>query len=172
MVLAFVEDLNDVPVGLRIQQLENIRASRQDLSSYTRNFDRLAECHDSFLVPLIGLRPSWKRQANRAKQKIIAPTLNRFILNSSWQIVETLISTTQHQPPHRSREASSILQTCSSLGEHVARLIEQSPPAWFRLAALQCTLLYTLRHFVCQFSTAHTVVKIAHQCRNCSHDGN
>ena len=39
MVLALVEDLDNVAVGLRIQQLKNVRAGRQDLSAHARTLD-------------------------------------------------------------------------------------------------------------------------------------
>src|SRR6202051_4685000 len=51
MCLVLVENLDDVAVGSRIQQLKNIPPSRQDLA--TGNLDLVVECHNSFLVPLV-----------------------------------------------------------------------------------------------------------------------
>src|SRR5690349_3799517 len=54
MGFVLVKYLNDVPVRLRIQYLEDIGTCRQGLGSHTRNFDRPGERYNCFSVEIIG----------------------------------------------------------------------------------------------------------------------
>ncbi len=52
MVFVLVENLGDVAVGLRVSQLENIRARDQDLPG---DFHRAAESKYCLLIPVVRL---------------------------------------------------------------------------------------------------------------------
>ena len=64
-----VEDLNDVPVRLGIQQLENIRSGRQHLRVDAGDLHRRTECDCGFsVIRLCGCRAG-EHHANRHSKR-------------------------------------------------------------------------------------------------------
>jgi hypothetical protein len=53
MVLFLIEDADDVPVGLCVHNLDDIRARWQDLSARAWDFEGRAESENSLPVPII-----------------------------------------------------------------------------------------------------------------------
>jgi hypothetical protein len=67
MVFSFVEDLDDVAIGWGINDLKDIRTSRQGLSAHARNLNWRAESHSCFSVPVVCLRTGYSRYNHQAQ---------------------------------------------------------------------------------------------------------